>query len=257
MFLKRFLSRQVLPEESVEWIFEGFGWIASEFGVEVLKNNTMLVEPNARFFPGQADSPEAMAELIATHIKQHMGLAHWQIVLRDHNLGELPADSSQSTLPVIYYEPQQVNSPEVFIANLAHALAHHAGLQAATPPPCDEEMWFHMMELLAIYMGFGVMMANTAQPYRGGGCARCVSPLLERTGFLSEDEATYALAVFCQLKGVDAKSVLPHLKKSLRPVFKKSVRDLLSRKERVLALETVPVKREFPRFLSVPASSAG
>ena len=47
-----------------------------------------------------------------------------------------------------------------------------------------------------------------------------------RDAYLSEAEATYALALFCLLKDVPDSEVKPHLKSHLRGVYRKSVKDI-------------------------------
>jgi hypothetical protein len=74
-------------------------------------------------------------------------------------------------------------------------------------------------------MGFGIMVANSAYTFRGG-CGSCYNPLAERSAFLSQDEATFALALFCELKGVSQDAALSYLKKYLRPVFKKACKEI-------------------------------
>jgi len=72
------------------------------------------------------------------------------------------------------------------------------------------------------------MFANSASVFRGG-CGRCHNPLSERTAFLSEDDVTCALALFCVLKEIPVKEALPHLKKHLRSIFKTAVKELSQR----------------------------
>lgn len=255
--LANLFQKKTLPDESVEWLVSGFSWILQNFGSDHFYKNTQLVFPTDKFFPGTSSNQEEMAGQIFGHVKRYSGLEKWPTALFDHNQvqpSESDAKSIHEVLSLkvegkeaflnIYYEPQQVKSPEVLIANFSHALAHHLGLAAATPPPCEEDQWFHMMELVAVYLGFAVMLANTAQPYRGGGCARCVSPLLERSGFLSEDEVTYALAIYCVLKEVSFREASAHLKKSLRPVLKQAMRDFEKRAndlDRLKAVVSTPV----------------
>lgn len=76
-------------------------------------------------------------------------------------------------------------------------------------------------ELLAVFMGFGIMIANSAYTFRGS-CARCYDPRANRNAALSEDEAIYCLALFCHLKNIENKRVTRYLKGYLRGSFKKA-----------------------------------
>ncbi|MDH5302153.1 MAG: hypothetical protein OEW58_12415 [Gammaproteobacteria bacterium] len=230
--LNLFKKTPLLPEEAALWLHQGFGWCLTNFGSDAFAGSA-LIQPNDQHFPGRENSVHGMASLILGHVQRHAGLSHWPVRAVDiHQMpeGTLSATTElatqSSTWLDIGYEPQQVSAPEVLIANYAHVLAHHLGLQAKTPPPCEADQWPLMTELLAIYLGFGIMLANTASPYRGGGCGSCRCAATERQGFLSQDEATYALAMFCSLKQVNEKEVTTYLKSSLRPFFKKAMKEL-------------------------------
>ena len=89
-----------------------------------------------------------------------------------------------------------------------------------------KEQYIAMTELIATFLGFGVMLANTSYQFRGG-CGSCYNAAANRQTGFSEEEMIYSLALFCQLKGIANKEVLPHLKSYLRTVYKKSVRDIV------------------------------
>jgi hypothetical protein len=94
--------------------------------------------------------------------------------------------------------------------------------------------------LLAIFLGFGLMFANSAYNFRGG-CGSCYNPYAQRSAYLSETEATYALALFCVLKDSPNSDVTPHLKKHLRGIYRKSVRELSDNTSKVARLKQVRI----------------
>jgi len=240
----------LLEESTIDWLYDLYAWSLTEFGSDYFYQNTMLVEPTDRHFPGRVNDPHTMADLILTQVKRYTGVDTWPVNLIDRNqvdfdVNQLPTlpevldSNSEAAALVMLYEPVQVRNPEVMIANFSHLLAHHIGYLASEKPPCDDDNWLHAAELVAVYLGFGLMLANTANPYRGGGCARCVSPLTERTGYLSEDEVAYALAIFSVLKGIPTKSITSHLKRSLVPFYKKAVKDVLADDVRLMRLKVI------------------
>ena len=79
--------------------------------------------------------------------------------------------------------------------------------------------------MLAVYLGFGLMFANSAFTFRGG-CGSCYNPNANRDAYLSEQEATYALAIFCVLKEIPNSMVTGHLKSHLRGFFKRAVKEI-------------------------------
>ena len=85
-----------------------------------------------------------------------------------------------------------------------------------------------------MFMGFGVMLANSAYTFRGS-CARCYNPRANRQASLSEAESVYALALFAHRKQIPRGDVFKHLKPYLKTSYKVAVRQI-ERRERALAL---------------------
>ena len=102
------------------------------------------------------------------------------------------------------------------------------GQMAETPPPGGVQYWPQATELLAVYLGFGLMFANSAFTFRGG-CGSCYNPAANRDAYLSEQEATYALAIFAVLKGISNSTVTRHLKSHLRGFYKKAAKEVNQR----------------------------
>ncbi len=257
-----FKREPLLDEDSIEWLFEAFGWSLRSFGSESFYQHTMLITPTPKHFPGSGTSIEEMANLMLNRVKAYSGLNHWPTRSMDHHqfngnpedtasihqvllaMAEDSSgnadlvDASQSYL-TLFYEPKQVGSPEVMIANFAHALMVHLAALAELPPPCEEALLPHLTEVMAVAHGFGLMFANTATPYRGGGCGSCRSPAMERVGSLSEREVAYALAIFCKLKAIPEKEVTRHLKKSLKVFFKKAFVDVTDHSDALADLRAI------------------
>ena len=264
-----FAKKPVLDDEAIAWMFEGFSWALKNLGGENFKENTILVEPSNRHFPGRETSEHGMAQLIFEQVKQYAGVSHWPCQLIDRATFEesglsilnirnvLASQSGEQPVPLLIpYEPLQARNPEVMIANYAYTIAYHMADLSPEPLPCKDDQWPYFLELIAVYLGFGVMMVNTALPQRGGGCGSCRSPLMERHGFLSENEVTYALAIFCVLKGISAKDVAPLIKKHERPFLKKAMKDVAERSGQIqvlTALENGKGQTEGGRFLPAPS----
>ena len=129
----------------------------------------------------------------------------------------------------IGYDPQMVGNPEAMIAGFAHSLAHHLGSMAQEPPPGGLQNWPHLTEILGVFMGFGLMFANSAFNVKARSCGSCGGSAPDRYNFLSQYDITYALALFCVLKGIPNRDATPHLKKSLRGFFRSSVKEIRGR----------------------------
>ena len=273
-----FKREPLLDEESIEWLFEAFGWSLRSFGSDTFYQNTILVTPTPKHFPGRGTSIEEMADLMMNRVKLYAGLSYWSTRAVDHhqfrgdpndvtsvhqmlsNLTEESdnkalIDSSQTHL-TLFYEPKQVGSPEVMIANFSHALMVHLAALAELAPPCEEELLPHLTEVMAVTHGFGLMFANTATPHRGG-CGSCRSPAMERIGSLSEREVAYALAIFCVLKAIPEKEVTRHLKKTLKGFFKKALVDVSGRTEMLAELKSIDTTSHFNKHPSPPQHELG
>ena len=263
-----FLKNQpLLEQDTVEWLFDVFYWSLRNFDRDVFYNETILVIPSNKHFPGRVNSADGMANLIFEQVKDYAGLKHWPCHLVDQNNINSPPESAKILINgsmrgkngiepdsidekhklLVAYNPHQLNDPEAMIGSYAHTLAHYLGSMAQESPPGGDEYWPQTTEILAVFMGFGLMFANTASVYRGGGCASCRNPLAERAAFLSQDEVTYALALFSVLKEIPNKEVLPHLKKHLRSIYKKAVNEISQKTTELDKLRTIekPFKLNF------------
>lgn len=247
MFFDFLKTQPVLDEESVQWQFELYNWALQNFDADIFFNQSVLVEPSNKFFPGHADSSEEMAQLIFDKVRQYAGLKHWpcrlttdqscavqppRIVvsgaLRDMDGIEQDNVADEDRL-IILYDPRQVRNPEAIIASFAHTLAHYLGSMAKNTPPGGEENWPHVTEILAVFMGFGLMFANSAFVYRNVTCGSCQPTTVNRTAYLSQYDITYSLAIFCVLKDIPVGSAAKNVKKSLRSFFKKAYKDVKKR----------------------------
>lgn len=239
-----FKKEALIDTDVKNWIYDVFSWARHNFDEEVFQQ-TQLINPSNAHFPGRANSIEEMATMIFDNVRQYAGMNHWPLTLvNEENVAQIPPApkpqlpgplrSFDTVAPVpvedsnrlmVSYHPYHINEPEVLIASYAHTLAHYLGTTANEPPPGGEEHWPHVTELLGVFLGFGIMMANTAHTNKIRSCGSCAGPVVERMNFLDEFQITYALAVFCQLKQLPAKKVTPYLKKNLVPFYKKAVKD--------------------------------
>jgi len=250
-----FDNSPVLDPASEQWLFDASAWALENFDAGLFYNDTSLIIPSNDFFPGRADSAEEMAALMLDKVKHYAGISHWPTHVVAHGtegVGESPkveilgdlrgpggiahrAPASSDSLP-IYYVPEQVSNPEGMIAGFAHTLAHYMAQFSTTEPPGGREHWPHATEFLAIFLGFGVMVTNSAYTFRGG-CGSCYNPAAVREAFLSEVEATYALAIFASLKNIPVGEVTRHLKKHLRGTYKKAVKNIQQRGNDLVRLQ--------------------
>ena len=248
MFHKLFAPKPPLDEPSIEWIFQVFDWALRWFDAAFFRDQTRLVAPTNEWFPGRATSVHGMAELIFRSTAGYAGMGHWPLRLLSPGAGiplapplqalphplRGPAPTEPGMTPAgprndfafgawlpVAYDPALVNNPEALIAGLAQTLAHH---QAT--------------EIIAVFLGFGVLFANTAFQFQSRSCGSCGGPSPQRQAFLSQFDITYALALFCALKDLSLREAQSHLKSALRPHLKSCLADVTRREAQLDALRT-------------------
>jgi len=245
MFSRFFNSKPLLEEASAQWIFDSYAWALRNLDAAVFRDETILVTPSNEHFPGREQSLEGMAALIFERVRGYAGMQHWPLQLAAGEICQQPALAvapvrgalrGSSSMPpaegegaaplLIGYDPQMVANPEAIIAAFAHALAHHLGTMATEPPPGGMQNWPHVTELLGVFMGFGLMFANSAFNVKARSCGSCGGSAPDRYSFLSQYDITYALALFCVLKEIPKREVTNHLKKSLRGFFRDAVKEI-------------------------------
>lgn len=258
MFFSLFQNKPLLDEITVQWLFDTYAWALRQFDPQVFRDESMLVLPNDQFFPGRVDSVEGMANLIFDKVKKYAGVSHWPTQLVDGrqcgtqpqarlviagalrgSKGMMPAEVEDAQRLQVPYDPALVNNPEAMIASLSHQLAHYLASLAEEPPPGGEQNWAQATEVLAVFLGFGLMFANSAFNVRISRCGSCGAPPADRESFLSQHDIAYALAIFCVLKGIPNRAVLPHLKGSLRGFYKKAVTEVSANEAALACLQVI------------------
>ncbi len=261
-----FKTKPVIDESSREWIFDSFAWCIEQLDGEFFKENSELILPNNSFYPGSSSSVKEMVNTIFANTTRYAGMTSWplKLVSSEHfvqkempklffqsrlrgesakvktnvsaNLspsisykveGEAVASSTTATPAIdIAFHSSQLNQPQDLIAYLVQAQAGILVNQHGMLPPGGKELLPQTIDLVACFMGFGVVFANTAYQFKGG-CGSCNNRNLNRQPALPELETVYALALFCLLKGVEVKTVKkelkPHLYKAFRQAYKEIV----------------------------------
>lgn len=249
-------SRPPLDEESILWMIDVFAWALRNFDAQVFQHETILVTPTNEHFSGAVNNANDMARLIFNYTKQYAGMSNWplelvhedaistfetpqlslqgagRVTIRGNNAIAITTTQADKRL-IVPYSPALLRDPQVLTASYAHNMAHYLGILAQEAPPGGVENWSHVTELLAVFMGFGVIMANTAFTTKIRSCSSCSGPAIERTNFLSQYDITYALAIFSNLKGIATKDVNAQLKSTLRTFYKKSAKDVEGRTEQL------------------------
>lgn len=238
-----FKNKPVIEEASQAWIFDTFAWCIDQLDGDFFKKSTELILPNNSFYPGSSSSVEEMAEVIFTNTSKYAGMSSWPIQLVASNnfaqaampqlafstslRGESCQVTNRHTIPAIDipFHPSQLNQPQDLIAYLVQKQAGILLSQHGVVAPGGKAFLPQTIDLVACFMGFGVIFANTAYQFKGG-CGSCNNRSLNRQAALAELETVYALALFCVLKESDIKPVKKALKSHLYKSFKQAYKEI-------------------------------
>ncbi|WP_019626972.1 hypothetical protein [Thioalkalivibrio sp. ALJT] len=233
-----FQRAPALDPESRAWIEAVFDWSAAQSGWRRMLDQVHLVCPTAEHFPGRADNAPQMAQIVFDRVLEHAGLtdspfrlAHAGGLMDNPIAWDTLATPVAETAPTaglvrIPYDPHLVPHSEALIAHFSREIALRLLPTAEHSAPAAEHNTPHIAELLAVQLGFGIMLANTAFHARVNGCGACKGPSAEREAALSRDDLAYALALFCQRKGIPPRRARPYLNAPLRTAFRHAVRDV-------------------------------
>ncbi len=229
------LQKRLISEPAADWIDDCAAWVIDEFCGPAFWDQTRLVLPDTEHFPDKVTGPEPMARYILGRVTELSGIAHWPWQLCDMRtvsptpprLLGMATDArfvgvEQSFSEAVLQVPfviDQVSKPQDLVASIAQTCAQHVLWQSQQEPPGGMEHFEQAAEMLALFYGFGLMLANSAYTYRGS-CARCYNPRASRQATISESETVYALALFCHLKKEPDRKVFKYLKPYLKSSFK-------------------------------------
>jgi hypothetical protein len=194
-----------------DWQFAVFAWLLRHCGGYPKFLDTTLVLPIEAHFPDRGLSGHAAVAALFRRVRDHAGMADWPCMVEPEPAEgrELPVNPSR--IPVITYKKGELAAMPM-VGAFAHALARMLVETFDEPPPGGASLHEPAIDLAAVFIGFGVFMANST---------------VEATRYdLNEGEFVHALAMFCQLQKIPPEAVAPHLNPHLRKYLRLAARDL-------------------------------
>lgn len=240
-----FARKPIFDDDTAAWHLENFVWLIEQFGPAAFAR-TKLVLPKPGYFVTDGEKGHAFAVRIFDQVKAYCGLTAWDVdlVADDNPLAERATVSAAMVAPQkhalgtfgvagnriqISYVPALLARPEHLIATFAHELAHYLLAAARTPPPCEDDEKECLTDLTAVYLGFGVFLANarfTFETLQSGGMHGW---RWSRSGYLPEADLIFALALFLEAKALDPAPALACLKPHLAKMLRQTVRERATR----------------------------
>jgi hypothetical protein len=233
--LSLFAPKLPIDADELEWQLATFKWLGREFGPA---GNAPLVLPTPQTFPPTRRQGHGRIEDLFAAVKAAAGLADWPCELRP-GAGERPAQVGTGLLlrhlgapppcgtfmvegedgarrVVITYNPSLAGDTTAMIATFAHELGHYLMSTAKTAPPGGWELHELHTDIAAVYLGFGVFLANSARTFSQFQSAGEMGWSSRSQGYLSEGALVTATAIFSRLAGRDPLEAAPWLKDYLR-----------------------------------------
>jgi len=257
--LNIFKTPEIVQASTADNIFESFHWLLDNFDASTFIHHTQLVLPNSTFFPDKANNEFDMAKAICQRILEHSALTHWPFkmvpsdefhqdappllaldcsdrpyTLETETAKEIAANSPEPLL--LSYSSTMMKKPMDLVASMSNLIAQHYLLQSRQIPPAGQESFNETAEIISVFMGFGVLVANSAYTFRGS-CASCYDARANRSAALSENEAVFALALFTLLKEIPASRATTELKPYLRSTFRKAIKQIKANESAYLELQ--------------------
>jgi len=239
-----FKTKPLLSTNAAMFEIETYKWLLRNFDEEFFYNKTSMVLPTPDFFPSKVNSDEEAAIETFNTVKELAGLSEWpcKLVPQENDIDPLVAPTIMvKNLPnnplgtfsvqednevIITYNPAIVNKPVQLIATYAHELSHYLIRTAKEAPPGGWDNEELVADITATFLGFGVFMVNSATHFEQFSGPDSQGFTSGRSGYLSEKEHTYALAIFMHLKGIEYNTVKPYVKSYLRSTLKKAMKEL-------------------------------
>lgn len=238
-----FARKRVVDAETAAWHVENFLWLLRQFGGNGAFAQTKLVLPKPGFFTSDGEEGHALALRIFDQVKDYCEMRDWEVDLVEddnplareipmapamiapqrHALGTFAVERERIQ---ISYVPALLARPERLIATFAHELAHYLLATAREPPPCADDEMECLTDLTAVFLGFGVFLANGRFHVETFSDGPLQGWRMGHSGYLPEADLIFALALFLRAKALSAEAAGDSLKPHLGKLLRRALRDL-------------------------------
>lgn len=243
-----FGARLPVDADELEWQLATYKWLGQEFGAV---GETPLVLPTPQWFPASIRSGKGRIEDLFGHVRRAARMEEWpcelvageedrpvhagNALLLRHEGAPAPCGTFQidgeggSSRILITYNPGLAGDTTALIATFAHELGHYLMSNAKSAPPGGWELHELHTDLAAVYLGFGIFLADSARNFGQYQSAGEIGWSSRTQGYLSEGALVTALALFQRLAGRDPLDAAPFLKPYLAKDLKAASRALARR----------------------------
>ncbi len=230
-----------VDEPTREWIEYRSQWIVEQFGRDMLLAQKVVL-PRPQFFPdaycGLPEDALPMFHRVCEYMRVPPGAVELHFYSEQGPLSHLEGKHDGSAgLYVegeqgfqIWLEVSNLEDPLALAATMAHELAHvHLlGWGRVSREEEDHEM---LADLLTVFLGLGVLTANSVLQQRSWQQGEYASWSMKRSGYLTMPMYGYALALFAQLHGETSPPWRKELRTDVLASYKQGMRYLIAREQ--------------------------
>ena len=262
---------RLVDKHTEAWVIDRLAWILENLSAEKSVKSTQLILPKGEFFPDLPEDPKDRAEALFKKVAYYCAIEDWQVELecyQSHQSREVgpywhlqplepsPAGyfESQNNQVTIAFGDTLLDKPHHLIATFAHEIAHYVLAYCPWPEDFSEDDHELVTDLTAVYLGFGVFLANSAFETEGRSDFLGQGWSTQSQGYLSEETLLFALALFLRIQDSDPDLALSGLKARLHKPFKKAMKQTESLDEDIAYLKSLD--KEKPTSPFVPDSTA-
>ena len=248
-----FFSSRLVDPEIAEWQFEYFEILIKNFssGPGLPDSDLILPVPEQFNPPGTQKTLEGrqLAEFLFSVVKQQCGFApDTQIKLipleetRQISLGGTAMIKTEGDIAcgryfiemtgentyeeTITYDRALEDNPMELVATLAHELSHALHNRSRTPIDIEPELYELFTDLTAIYLGYGIFLANSRFEYTQFQDGEIQGWQTRGAGYLSEADMMFATGLFMRIKNISPKTAMQFLKPKLQKMLIKAFKQL-------------------------------
>ena len=236
-----FGSRLPIDEDELEFQLASFKWLQRQFGAIV---DTPLILPTPEYFPSIESNRRVGARQLFNDVRRAAAMEDWPCEL-EAGESDRPIDAGNAHLlrhegpnspcgtfriedglagrhAVITYNPEMEHDQTGLVATCAHELGHYLMATSPGDPPGGWDLHELHTDLAAVYLGFGIFMANSARSFSQFQDGNYSGWSARTQGYLGEGALVTATAIYQRLAGRDPSDAAPYLKDYLRKDLRKS-----------------------------------
>jgi hypothetical protein len=234
-----------VDDEMRRWVDGRFQWLGEQLGHDVPRTAEVVL-PTPEFFPDAYAGRPDDAVALFVRVAGYMGVDPERFELFVYTGDRPPSadlghgntssaaglyvheggvDAQGRPCAAIGIEESQLADPMSLVATLAHEIGHEILLGQGRVSP-DQQDHEPLTDLLTVFKGMGVFLANSTIHDRGWSQGTWVGWQTRRLGYLDQRAFGYALARFAWARGETRPPWIHHVRPDVRAPLKQGLRFL-------------------------------